>query len=146
MVKKNVQKINVDTETGQELKEFEIVPPEEMFRKLYIDESFSSKFFTAKQKVYMMLVVNEKGGNVHANSFLKEEIAKKIGTTIGTINTYISRLKDDGLITSLGGNNGLYRINSYFLTNKKWAEIYAKKREEETGDKYIADFKKIWKV
>lgn len=71
--------------------------------------------------IYELIKCMNYGNKIVINSFIKRDIATKLGKTFNTVNQYITKLVDNKILIREG--RGVYYLNPLFYGKGKWKDI-----------------------
>lgn len=71
--------------------------------------------------IYELIKCMSYGNKIVINSFIKRDIATRLGKTFNTVNQYITKLVDSKILIREG--RGVYYLNPLFYGKGKWKDI-----------------------
>jgi hypothetical protein len=73
--------------------------------------------------IYELIKYMSYGNKIIVNSYIKKDIAEKLGKTFNTVNQYITKLVDNKIL--IREARGTYYLNPLFYGKGKWKDIIA---------------------
>lgn len=106
------------------------------FFKYYIDDMAALlKLNISEKNVFEICACNMTFSNtVLLDREAKKQIAKQLRKGFDTVEAAIKSLKREGVLLSIEGRRGLYRINPIFAAKGSWADVKALRIEIEYSD------------
>jgi len=126
----------VTEQTSTKVIQFPSEPP---FIKLYVSDLTAVLGLPsgAKDLLYALFLKMDFENVILLNAKRKRDIAESVGIKVQTLDNYLQKILDAGLITRI--SRGEYKVNPNYASRGDWAEVVKKRQEWEMIFTYKLD-------